>query len=54
MTREQIVAQCLSVIPLNRGCEYQDVSDLVVFLLSDRSSYITGQAINFTGGEVVW
>ena len=42
------------VIPLNRGCDYQDVANLVVFLLSDRSSYITGQAINVTGGEVVW
>jgi sorbitol-6-phosphate 2-dehydrogenase len=54
MTEEQVREKYLQVIPLRRGCEYEDVADLVVFLLSDRSSYMTGQAINLTGGEVVW
>jgi sorbitol-6-phosphate 2-dehydrogenase len=54
MTEEQVKQKYLRVIPLNRGCEYEDVANLVVFLLSDRSSYMTGQAINLTGGEVVW
>jgi sorbitol-6-phosphate 2-dehydrogenase len=54
LTREQIIRKYLDDIPLNRGCEYEDVANLVVFLLSDRASYITGQAINVTGGEVVW
>ena len=53
-TEDQVKKKYLQVIPLNRGCEYEDVADLVVFLLSDKSSYITGQAINVTGGEVVW
>ena len=54
MTREQIIAKYLDVVPLNRGCEYEDVANLVVFLLSTKSAYITGQAVNVTGGEVVW
>ncbi len=54
LTEEQVRDKYLAVIPLGRGCEYRDVEDLVVFLLSDNSSYMTGQAINLTGGEVVW
>lgn len=54
LTPEQIKEKYLQVVPLNRGCEYEDVANLVVFLLSDKSSYITGQAMNVTGGEVVW
>jgi sorbitol-6-phosphate 2-dehydrogenase len=54
MTEAQVRDRYLQAIPAGRGCEYKDVADLVVFLLSDRSSYITGQAINLTGGEVVW
>lgn len=54
MTEEQVKQKYLEAIPLKRGCEYQDVANLVIFLLSDRSSYMTGQAINLTGGEVVW
>ena len=54
MTEEQVQEKYLQVIPLKRGCEYEDVANLAVFLLSDKSSYMTGQAINLTGGEVVW
>ena len=43
-----------ALIPLNRGCEYQDVADPVVFLLAEKASHVIGQAINVTGGEVVW
>jgi len=38
-------------VPLGRGCTYDDVTNMVVFLASDASSYTTGQAINVTGGE---
>ncbi len=54
MTEEQVKEKYLQAIPLKRGCEYEDVGNLVVFLFSDKSSYMTGQAINLTGGEVVW
>jgi sorbitol-6-phosphate 2-dehydrogenase len=36
---------------MKRGCSYDDVSNVVVFLASDQSSYMTGQAINVTGGQ---
>ena len=36
---------------LDRGCTYEDVCNVVVFLASDQSGYMTGQAINVTGGQ---
>jgi sorbitol-6-phosphate 2-dehydrogenase len=38
-------------VPLGRGCTYEDICDAVVFLASDQSCYMTGQAINITGGQ---
>lgn len=38
-------------VPLRRGCHYEDVCNMVVYLASDLSSYMTGQAINVTGGQ---
>jgi meso-butanediol dehydrogenase / (S,S)-butanediol dehydrogenase / diacetyl reductase len=37
-------------IPLGRLARPQDISDTVAFLVSNKSNYITGQAINVTGG----
>lgn len=37
-------------IPLGRLGTPQDVANLISFLVSDRSSYITGETINITGG----
>jgi len=34
-----------------RGCTYDDVCNVVVFLASDQSGYMTGQAINVTSGQ---
>jgi 2-hydroxycyclohexanecarboxyl-CoA dehydrogenase len=38
------------MIPLGRLGEPDDVSGVVAFLLSDDANYMTGQAINVTGG----
>ena len=38
-------------VPMKRGCTYDDVTNVLVFLASEQSSYMTGQAINVTGGQ---
>ena len=43
----------VSQVPLGRPCTYEDINKVVVFLASDESSYMTGQAINVTGGQVM-
>ena len=39
-------------IPLKRAGIVDDVSELCLFLASDKASYITGQIINVDGGLV--
>ncbi|MBT3192585.1 MAG: SDR family oxidoreductase [Verrucomicrobia bacterium] len=41
----------MNQVPLRRGCEYEDVNNMVVYLASELASYMTGQAINVTGGQ---
>lgn len=51
LTVEQVRKKYMDQVPLGRGCSYEDVANVVVFLASDQSSYMTGQAINVTGGQ---
>ena len=46
----KVVEEWSSAIPLQRAGEADEVAELVVFLGSDKSSYITGQVINVCGG----
>jgi len=41
-------------VPLKRGGSAEECAGLIAFLLSDAAAYMTGQAINFTGGLVNW
>ncbi|MBN2309454.1 MAG: sorbitol-6-phosphate dehydrogenase [Candidatus Hydrogenedentes bacterium] len=50
-TEEEVRRKYIEQVPMKRGCAYRDVTNLVVFLASDESSYMTGQAINVTGGQ---
>lgn len=50
MTAEEIYAEDCSQVPIGRTAEVQDVANVVLFLASPLSSYMTGQAINVTGG----
>jgi NAD(P)-dependent dehydrogenase (short-subunit alcohol dehydrogenase family) len=38
-------------VPMKRGYTYEDVCNVPVFLASDQSGYMTGQAVNVTGGQ---
>lgn len=51
ITEEEVRAKYVNAVPMKRGCQYEDVANLMTFLASDESSYMTGQAINVTGGQ---
>lgn len=51
-TIEEREAEMCKTIPLGRIGSPEEVGDLVAFLASDKASYMTGQAINITGGQL--
>jgi sorbitol-6-phosphate 2-dehydrogenase len=51
LTVEEVRQKYLNQVPLKRTCTYDDVANVMVFLASDQASYMTGQAINVTGGQ---
>jgi sorbitol-6-phosphate 2-dehydrogenase len=51
ITEEQVRQKYIDQVPMKRGCTYEDICNVVIFLASDQSSYMTGQAINVTGGQ---
>ncbi|MBL8154491.1 MAG: sorbitol-6-phosphate dehydrogenase [Anaerolineae bacterium] len=51
ITEEEVRQKYVNEVPMKRGCTYEDVTNVLVFLASDQSSYMTGQAINVTGGQ---
>ncbi|HFD38623.1 MAG TPA: sorbitol-6-phosphate dehydrogenase [Anaerolineae bacterium] len=51
ITEEEVRQKYIDQVPMKRGCTYDDVTNVIVFLASDQASYMTGQAINVTGGQ---
>ena len=51
ISEEEVRQVYVNQVPMKRGCTYEDVCNVVVFLASDQASYMTGQAINVTGGQ---
>jgi len=51
LTEEEVRKKYVDQVPLRRPCVYEDVCNVVVFLASDQASYLTGQALNVTGGQ---
>jgi len=50
---EQVKAEKIKAIPLGRVGRPEDVAEVALFLASRRSAFMTGQAINVTGGQAV-
>ena len=50
MTPEAVRQEYVSLTPLGRIEEPEDVADVVLFLASDASRFMTGQGVNVTGG----
>ena len=51
ITEAEVRQKYIDQVPMKRGCTYDDVCHVVVFLASDQAAYMTGQAINVTGGQ---
>jgi len=50
MTPQAVLDEYVAMTPLGRIEEPEDIAGLVVFLLSDAARFMTGQAVNVTGG----
>ncbi|TCP96502.1 sorbitol-6-phosphate 2-dehydrogenase [Cricetibacter osteomyelitidis] len=51
---DQVEQVYIDKVPLKRGCDYQDVLNVLLFYASEQASYCTGQSINITGGQVMF
>ncbi len=51
--REDEYKKLITMVPLGRMGKVEDIADLIFFLVSDQSDYMTGQAINITGGHLM-
>ncbi len=51
--REDEYKKLLTMIPLKRMGKVEDIANLIFFLVSEQSEYMTGQAINITGGHLM-
>jgi NAD(P)-dependent dehydrogenase (short-subunit alcohol dehydrogenase family) len=54
LTAEELSAARNRMVPLGRSASADECAAAIWFLLSDEAAYMTGQAINFTGGMVTW
>jgi NAD(P)-dependent dehydrogenase (short-subunit alcohol dehydrogenase family) len=50
---EDVRKEYVDMTPLKRLCEAEDVANVVSFLASEDASFMTGQALNVTGGVCV-
>jgi NAD(P)-dependent dehydrogenase (short-subunit alcohol dehydrogenase family) len=51
LPKDEIVKKFTSKVPLGRLARVEDVVNMTCYLASDRADYMTGQAINITGGR---
>ncbi len=53
INEEAVRQKYIDQVPMKRSCQYEDIANVVVFMASDESSYMTGQAINVTSGQEI-
>lgn len=53
-TPAELHAARLSSVPLGRVASAAECAEVICFLLSDAAAYMTGQAVNISGGLVTW
>jgi NAD(P)-dependent dehydrogenase (short-subunit alcohol dehydrogenase family) len=54
ITPEEVKQGYLTQVPLGRLCTPEDVATIVAFLCSHDADYMTGQALNVTGGQAMF
>ncbi len=54
MSVEALDAERLAATPMRRAGTPDEAAEVILFLLSARAGYLTGQAINVAGGFVTW
>jgi NAD(P)-dependent dehydrogenase (short-subunit alcohol dehydrogenase family) len=54
MTVEELSTTRNKTVPLGRAATADECAGAIWFLLSNEAGYMTGQAINYTGGLVMW
>ncbi len=53
-TPDALHAERLAATPMHRAGTAEECAEVILFLLSARAAYLTGQAINVSGGFVTW
>jgi NAD(P)-dependent dehydrogenase (short-subunit alcohol dehydrogenase family) len=53
-TAEEMAAKRNEQVPLGRSGTAEETANVAWFLLSDEARYMTGQAVNVTGGHITW
>ena len=51
--RSEDYKKVTALVPLGRMGSTDDIADLISFLVSSQSDYMTGQDINITGGHLM-
>lgn len=48
---EDVLASIIKLIPVGRLGQVEDISNAVLFLVSDKAGFVTGETINVNGGQ---